>query len=475
MHLKDFFQALFGIVLCGAVIMVLIIVLFGNNTAAIERTETVTETVPPASNTESTSFAAELLPDPPAPMPAGTIAEELLKGEAFNRPKLASRLMYTDVSRTVPQRQGYYAAPSRIVVQKGNDQAYVWCEFEYDPAGAWMKQRVFPLNENESAFEILYDQTGRFTRVGIGRKQLLMYDEQGLPQEGIGIDREGRYRYFKRDETDIAYETGMLYYVNHTDDPLYRIELDDDLVNHTREIKYYEQRINNNSLYITQHRVIDENGRVRRIVDFSRHDNEEPLLKTIREYDASGRMVLHREYDKNKNVTLEESFIYDPAQNLLTQHVFATGLTVGGKGTLIQYTDLFDRPDADTVRRLSLDEGKGESKETTYHLHRNEAGLLSEVESVCGDLTRHETWTYDENGNWISYSVTDGDTQVFRAQVAYCETLYPYEADRLERRLLSLEPLQYAAFSDRYPSDIFWWCSPACPVEERFVRSGLFF
>ncbi|MBR0171841.1 MAG: hypothetical protein IJQ21_03515 [Lachnospiraceae bacterium] len=475
MHLKDFFQALFGIVLCGAVIMVLIIVLFGNNTAAIERTETATEEALPASNAESTSFASELLPEEAPPEPIQTIADEFLTGEAFNRPKPVSTLMYTDTAFTTPVREGFYAAPSRIVVQNGNDRAYVWCEFEYDPAGTWMKQRVFPLNENDSAYEILYDNTGRATRVGIGRKQLIMYDEQGLPREGIGIDREGRYRYFKRDETDIAYETGMLYYVNHTDKPLYRIELDDDLVNHTREIKYYEQRINNGSLFITQHRVIDENGLMRRIVDFSRHDNKEPLLKAIREYDTSGRMVLHREYDKNKNVTLEESFTYDPAQNTLTQHVFATELTVGGQGTPIQYTDLFDRPDADTVRRLSLDEGKGESKETTYHLHRNEAGLLSEIESVCGDLTRRETWTYDENGNWISYRVMDGDTQVFRADVAYCETGYPYTADRLERRLLSLEPLQYAAFSDRYPSDIFWWCSPACPVEERFVRSGLFF
>lgn len=475
MHLKDFFQALFGIVLTGAVLMVLIVILFGNNTAALERTEALPQEAPPAADTESTSFASELLPEEAPPAPIRTIAEELLTGDAFNRPKPVSTLMYTDTAFTTPVREGFHAAPSRIVVKNGNGQAHVWCEFEYDPAGTWMKQRVFPLNENDSAYEILYDSTGRATRVGIGRKQLIMYDGQGLPQEGIGIDREGRYRYFKRDETDIAYETGMLYYVNHTDRPLYRIELDDDLVNHTREIKYYEQRINNGSLYITQHRVIDENGLMRRIVDFSRHDNEEPLLKAIREYDTSGRMVLHREYDKDKNVTLEESFTYDPAQSNLTQHVFATGLRVGGKGTLIQYTDLFDRPDADTVRRLTLDEGKGESKETTYHLHRNEAGLLSEIESVCGDLTRHETWTYDENGNWTAYRVTDGDTQMFEAQVAYCETAYPYTAARFERRLLSLEPLQYAAFSDRYPTDIFWWCSPDCPVEERFVRSGLFF
>ena len=497
--MKDFLQTLLGIIMVGAVMMALILYFFPNPEALGMGGETVRETTqeeepaPARADTNTTSFADELLPAPQEPPVYVPLADELLTGEAYNRPKPAAPYMFEEAMTTVSASGGRYVAPSRIVVQKGDGEAYVWCEFEYAPDGAWMKQRIFPLKEGENAVEILYNGYGSIQKAGIGRKQLISYD-RGFPLEGIGLGRDGEYRYFKRADNTIEYDTDQLFFVSHADEPLYRIECLEDLVRHVREEKYYEQRISGGEPYIFQHRVIDDRDLVRRIVDFSKHDNEEPLLKAIREYDERERLVSHRTYDADKNVTQEESFSYD-ADGFLKEHTRYTsinGIAVTDEETTaeavnvmltsglplttpVRYADYFDRPDAETVRRLTVNEQTGNREEATYHLTRDREGRVTGILSECGDRTRTEQWTYDGNGNWISYRVLNGETVAFQMDVSYRETAYPYDGNVMQRRILSLEPLRFAAFLEDPVKDAFWWCSPDCAVEERFVLSGLYY
>ena len=488
--MKDFFQTLLGIIIVGAVLMALILYFFPNpealglNGTKTEASVQEEEEQPTRQVAETGSFASELLPSPEEPPVYEPLADELLTGDLYNRPKHATPNMFDEAMQTVSASNGKSVAPSRIVVQKGDGEAYVWSEFEYDPDGNWMKQRIFPLTEGENAYEILYSRYGSIQKAGIARKQLITYDSTGFPSEGIGMDQAGRYRYFMREKTDIEYDTGYLYFLNHTDDPLYRIEVVQDLEKDEREEKYYEQRIQGGDFYITQHRVIDDKDRMRRIVDFSRHDNEEPLLKSVREYNEEARLTLFRTYDANRNITQEESFVYDPASGLLTTHTRLTNinnfqiaytLSTASYGGAIRYADYFDRPDNNTVRRLSVNENDGYMEEATYHLTRNGDGNLVSVDSECGNATRKETWGYDGNGNWISYTVMNGEEPAYTVYVSYRETSYPYNKDLMQRRILSLEPLTFAAFFDEPVKDTFWWCAPECPVEERFVLSGLYY
>ena len=500
--MKDFLQTLLGIIIVGAVIMALILFFFPNpealGTGNTNEPEQVPELV--TLTTEDDSFADELLPAAETVPVYQPLADELLTGDAFNCPKTATMNMFGEEVQTVTASKGNSVAPSRIVVQTGSGQAYVWCEFEYDPQGTWMKQRIYPLKEGEKTYEILYNQYGSVIKTGIARTQLITYDK-GYPSEGIGMDQEGRYRYFKREDTDIDYDTDLLYYLNHTDEPLYKIELREDLVNNTREEKLYEQRINGGDFYIFQHRVIDTNGMVRRIVDFSKYDNTEPLLKASREYDEQERLISDTEYDKNRNVTQAETFAYDAQSGLLKSHTRTTSIsgimlldetlseedvqllltnsTQAGAAydikTDIRYADYFDRPDDSTVRRLSVNEINGETEEMTYHITRNAEGLISAINAESTNITRSEQWTYDGNGNWIDYRLRNGDDSVFQMQVSYRETAYPYNQDVMQRRILSLEPLQFAAFMEETVEDAFWWCAPQCTVEERFVLSGFYY
>lgn len=497
--MKDFLQTLLGIIIVGAVSMALILYFFPNPEALGmsglfgREMEPIYVEAPADDSADTGSFAQELLPPPPEEPVYEPISDELLTGEQYNRPKAATPNMFDEAMRTVTASAGNTVAPSRIVVQKEDGTAYVWSEFEYDPQGNWMKQRIYPLREGENTLEILYNRYGSITKAGIARKQLLTYDK-GFPSEGIGMDREGRYRYFQREDTTIAYDTDLLYFLNHTDKPLYKVELTEDLVTRVREEKYYERRIRGGAFFIFQHRVIDAAGLVRRIVDFSKLDNEEPLIKEIREYDEQERLLLHRTYDSNRNITQEESFTYNETDGSIKEHTLATringilipeevslqegaALLTGSEsvGKDIRYADYFDRPNANTVRRLSVNETDGTMEETTYQITRDSAGNVTNVNATSGETVRTETWDYDGNGNWISYRVKNGQTGVFQMQVSYRETAFPYNKDVFERRILSLEPMQFAAFLEEPKKDTFWWCSPACSVEERFVLSGLYY
>ena len=472
--IKDFFQTLIGIIVVGAIIMAVIFVCFPNPDAlSMGNPPEVPVEEEQIRTAREDSFAHELLPVPePAPVLL-PLADELLTGDVYNAPKIATPDMFNEEALDVILSYGKYAAPSRIVVQDKDGNAFVWSEFEYDPNGTWMKQRVFPLRENENTWEVLYNEYGSVIKTGIARRQLVTYDK-GFASEGIGLDRDGAYRYFKREDTDIEYDTDLLYFQSHSDTPLYKIELSHDLVNHVREEKYFEQRITDADFYIFQHRVIDDKDRMRRIVDFSKPDNAQPVLRTIREYDEEARLLLRREYDKDKNVTLEETCTYD-AQGNLTAHSYAGSFLSKDTHTPVRYSDYFDRPDDATVRRLSVNEEKGEMEETSYRLTRDADGRLSEIRAESGDLSRREAWTYDGAGNWTSYSLYDGDEAVYRVYVSYRETAYPYSKDPMQRRVLSLEPLSFAAFFDEPVKDAFWWAAPECPVEERFVLSGMYY
>ena len=71
------------------------------------------------------------------------------------------------------------------------------------------------------------------------------------------------------------------------------------------------------------------------------------------------------------------------------------------------------------------------------------------------------------------YDISKNTEGTFGIRLA--ESAYPYSKDPMQRRVLSLEPLSFAAFFDEPVKDSFWWAAPECPVEERFVLSGMYY